>query len=323
MKQIKKEKLKELFDENRKTIKALEDDKLRFIDARDRIRYLEFTDRFGTQKFKNRVYSVYDEVAKDFIRNTNLYKFYKGAVNEAIKKNPNESELKIRRYYLNMLDPAKIEKTLQMALSSEVECRFYSDINLQGLIEESATDGSEIHGVGLLFKLNRKYYIQPKYDNDIIIVLGREVGKQGQFTDFPLDKRVRVTDEEVILEVKRKGESKYTTVVYIEKEPHYTESEISQKFDKITDTLEIYRYLKPQKRYYIMEYQKGYPEYEKYYNKIKETVKNIGQIYEGYGNIYSPNYESMQTIKNSIEELDNILRGNEGVRLINEVMKEV
>lgn len=323
MKQITKEKLKELFDENRKTIKALEDDKLNFIDARDKIRYLEFTARFGTQKFKNRVYSVYDEVAKDIIRNNHLYKFYKGAVNEAIKKNPKESELTIRRYYLNMLDTTKIEKRLQMALSSEVECRFYSDINLQGLIEESATDGAEIHGAGLLFKLNRKYYIQPKYDNDIIIVLGREAQNVEQMKDFPLEKRARVTDNEVILEVKRKGESQYTTVVYIEKEKHYTEAEISEAFDKVTNTLEIYRYLKPQKRYYIMEYQKGYPEYEKYYNKIKETVKNIGQIYEGYGNIYNPNYESMQAIKNSLEEIDNILRGNDGVRLINEMMKEV
>lgn len=323
MKPITKEKLKELFDENSKTIKALEDDKLKFIATQDKIRYLDFTDRFGTQKFKYRVYSVYDEVAKDFIRNNNLYKFYKGAVNEAIKKNPKESELKIRRYYLNMLDTTKIEKNLQMALSSEVESRFYTDINLQGLIEESATDGSEIHGVGLLFKLNRKYYIQPKYDKDIIIVLGKEKQYVEKFKDFPLEKKVTITDNEVLLEVIKKGYLDYTTVVRIKKEKHYTEEEISEAFDKLADKLKIYRYLILQKRYYIMEYQKGYQEYEKHYNKIKETVKNIGTMYEGYGNLYSPNSESMKTIYDELDAMVNILRGNDGVRLINETMERL
>lgn len=323
MKPITKEKLKELFDENRKTLKAIENDKLNFIYATDKLRYLDFADKCGTQKFKNRVYSVYDEVAKDFIRNNNLYKFYKGAINEAIKKNPKESELTIRRYYLNMLDTTKIEKTLQMALSSEVECRFYSDINLQGLIEESATDGAEIHGVGLLFKLNRKYYIQPKYDNDIIIVLGKEKQYVEKFKDFPLEKKVTITDNEVLLEVMKKGYLDYTTVVNIKKEKHYTEEEISEAFDKLADKLKIYRYLILQKRYYIMGYEKGYLEYEKHYNKIKEAVTNIGTMYEGYGNLYSPNNESMQTIYDSLDAMVNILRGNEEVRLINKMMREV
>lgn len=322
MKQITKEKLKDLLEENRQTLKAIEDNKLNYIYAKDKLRYLEFADKCGTQKFKNRVYGVYDNVARDFIRNKELYRFYKQAVNEAISKNPNTSELEIRRYYLNMLDTKQINQRIQMALNFEIESKYYSYINLQGLIEESATDGAEIPGVGLLFKLNRKYYLQPKYDNDIIVVLGSEARNKELNSGFKLEKRAKATDNEVVLEIKRKDEPEYRTIVNIKKEKHYTEQEISEAFDKLTDKLEIYRYLKPQKRYYIMEYQKGYPEYEKYYNKIKEIVKNIGQIYEGYGNIYSPNYESMQTIKNTLEEIDNILRGNEGVRLINEVMKE-
>lgn len=318
MKQITKEKLKEVVDANSKTIKGIKDDKLNHI---YNMRYLEFTDKFGTQKFKNRVYGVYDEIAKDIIRNNKLYRFYKGAVNKAIKKNPNESELKIRRYYLNKLDRAEIEATLLRALSSEVECRFYSDINLQGLIEESATEGVEIPDVGLLFKLNRKYYIQIRYDKDIIA----ELGKEAQATEFcsqkPLDTRVKATDDEIVLEIKGPEEPKYYPLVDIKKEKHYTEKEISEAFNKLPDKLEIYRYLIPRKQFYIMEYQKGYPEYEKHYNKIKEAVKNIGQMYEGFGSLYSPNFESMQTIKKSLEEIKNILRGNEGVRLINEVMK--
>ena len=320
MKQITKEKLKEVVDANSKTIKGIKDDKLNHI---YNMRYLEFTDKFGTQKFKTRVYGVYDEIAKDIIRNNKLYRFYKGAVNKAVKNNPNESELKIRRYYLNKLDRAEIEATLQMALSSEVECRFYSDINLQGLIEESATEGVEIPDVGLLFKLNRRYYIQLRYDKDIIAELGKEAQATEYCSQKPLDTRAKATDDEIVLEIKGPEEPKYYPLVDIKKEKHYTEKEISEAFDKLTDKLEIYRYLKPQKRYYIMEYQKGYPEYEKHYNKIKEAVKNMGQMYEGFGSLYSPNFESMQIIKNSLEEIKNILRGNEGVRLINEVMKEV
>lgn len=314
MKEIPRNKLKEIKEENKLTFQNIKENSTAKLSLSCQHKCLDFAVSYGTKEFQNRLFKIYDSKVEELMNNKVLYKEYKKHIqlHETTK-----NRLDIREAILTQLD-----KTGR--LKQGASANFYYQTDLRSIIKELATEYQIVQGVGLLFKMNRQYYLQLTQDPRYIITLGNDDYYKRSARGRKQEVISKLTHKEVRLMTRTEGTNEeYKTIVNIKKYKKVNYETLTKALEELAKTnREAERYYRTLD-YFKPLYEEDYTKYSRLFEELGDEVHGITNLYEFYENPYNNAYVKMKKIKELAEQIRLITQPTTPIARIEEYVKFV
>lgn len=314
MKEIPRNKLKEIKEENKLTFENIKENGTAKLSLSCQYKCLDFAISYGTKGFQNKLLKIYDNKVEYLMHDKVLYKEYKKQI-QLLETSKNR--LDIRESTLNQLD-----KTGR--LKQGASANFYYQTDLRSIIKELATEYQIIQGVGLLFKMNRQYYLQPTQDPRYIITLGNDEHYKSIARGRKQEVISKVTHKEVRLMIRTAGTNEeYKTIVNIKKYKKVNYEVLTKALEGLAKTNRLaerhYRTLD----YFKELYEEDYTKYSRLCAELGNEVQGITNLYEGFQNPYNNAYIKMKKIQELTEQIRQITQPTSTIEVINGYVRYV
>lgn len=314
MKEIPRNKLKEIKEENKLTFENIKENGTAKLSLSCQYKCLDFAISYGTKGFQNKLLKIYDNKVEYLMHDKVLYKEYKKQI-QLLETSKNR--LDIRESTLNQLD-----KTGR--LKQGASANFYYQTDLRSIIKELATEYQIIQGVGLLFKMNRQYYLQPTQDPRYIITLGNDEHYKSIARGRKQEVISKVTHKEVRLMIRTEGTNEeYKIIVNIKKYKKVNYEVLTKALEGLAKTNRLaerhYRTLD----YFKELYEEDYTKYSRLCAELGNEVQGITNLYEGFQNPYNNAYIKMKKIKELAEQIREITQPTSTIEVINGYVRYV
>lgn len=297
MKEIPRNKLKEIKEENKLTFENIKENGTAKLSRSCQYKCLDFAISYGTKEFQNKLLKIYDSKVEYLMHDKVLYKEYKKQI-QLLETSKNR--LDIRESTLNQLD-----KTGR--LKQGASANFYYQTDLRSIIKELATEYQIIQGVGLLFKMNRQYYLQPTQDPRYIITLGNDEHYKSIARGRKQEVISKVTHKEVRLMIRTEGTNEeYKTIVNIKKYKKVNYEALTKILEELAKTNRLAERHFRTLDYFKEPYEEDYTKYSRLFEELGNEVQGITNLYECFENPYNNAYIKMKKIKELAEQIREI-----------------
>lgn len=294
MKEIPRHKLNQIKEENKLTFQNIKENSTAKLSLSCQYKCLDFAISYGTKEFQNKLLKIYDNKVEYLMHDKVLYKEYKKQI-QLLETSKNR--LDIRESILKQLDNTG-------RLKQGASANFYYQTDLRGIIKELATEYQIIQGVGLLFKMNRQYYLQLTQDPRYIITLGNDEHYKSIARGRRQEVISKLTHKEVRLMTRTEGTNEeYKTIVNIKKYKKVNYDALTKALEELAKTnREAERYYRTLD-YFKPLYEEDYTKYSRLFEELGNEVHGITNLYEFYENPYNNAYIKIKKIKELAEQI--------------------